>query len=105
MTAEPSEKLWGGKDPEQTADKRVTRRTTLEKANQDWRNDQWTTLRGRCWYLHSDSEADYIEHLNVGKVIAEFILGLDVLQAYDMAADLKHCVLHLGEEGMSVSHP
>jgi hypothetical protein len=29
------------------------------------------------------------------EITDEFILGLAILQAYDMAVDLKHCVLSL----------
>jgi hypothetical protein len=39
------------------------------------------------------------------KITDGFIMGLDILQAYDMAADLKHCVLSPGKEEMSLWHP
>jgi hypothetical protein len=39
------------------------------------------------------------------KIKNKFILGLDLLQAYNVALNLKHHVLQLGEDEESLWHP
>jgi hypothetical protein len=41
----------------------------------------------------------------VWKITDDSILLPDVLQAYNMAVDLKHCVLQLGKEAVSLPRP
>jgi hypothetical protein len=41
----------------------------------------------------------------IGKITNESILGLDILQAYDTAVDLKHSVLRLRKEEVSLWLP
>jgi hypothetical protein len=41
----------------------------------------------------------------ITKITDEFILGLDILQAYNTVVALKYHVLQLGQEGASLWHP
>jgi hypothetical protein len=38
-------------------------------------------------------------------ILDDFIFGLDILRAYDAAVDLKHHVLQICEEKVSLWHP